>query len=168
MQIVTDSEPRLPDRWQPLPEADQALLALTGPWYWGPRAYVLRLVADRGLQLGPATGRGRASQFRAQSDGTWTGLDGYYTGETLRLVRGTDGTVDTDLDLGSFVLTREPYGPGGPLAARPDPEGWRAFLATASASQMGTGGFGGVGAPGRGGPAEGAVGELVDAISGAA
>ena len=141
VQLVTDNEPCLPDRWQPLPEIDQALLALTGPWYWGPRAYVLRLIADRGLELGPATGRGRASQFRAQSDGTWTGLDGYYTGETLRLVRGTDGTVD-HLDLGSFVFTREPYGPDGPLAARPDSEGWRAFLvvpdnAAASAPHMG-------------------------------
>ena len=109
-----------------LAEVDQSQLALTGPWYWGPRAYVLRLVADRGLELGPATGRGRISRFRAQSDGTWTGLDGYYTGETLRLVRGADGTVD-HLDLGSFVFTREPYGPDVPLAARPDPEGWRAF-----------------------------------------
>jgi CubicO group peptidase (beta-lactamase class C family) len=126
VRIVADNEPRLPDRWQPLTEVDQALLALTGPWYWGPRAYVLRLVADRGLELGPATGRGRTSRFRAQSDGTWTGLDGYYTGETLRLVCGPDGTVD-HLDLGSFVFTREPYGPDAPLAARPDPEGWRAF-----------------------------------------
>jgi hypothetical protein len=24
------------------------------------------------------------------------------------------------------VFTREPYGPGAPLAARPDPDGWRA------------------------------------------
>ena len=126
VRIVADNEPRLPDRWQPLPEVDQALLALTGPWYWGPRAYVLRLVADRGLELGPATGRGRTSRFRAEPDGTWTGLDGYYTGETLHLVRGPDGTVD-HLDLGSFVFTREPYGPDAPLAARPDPEGWRAF-----------------------------------------
>jgi hypothetical protein len=126
VRIVADNEPRLPDRWRPLPEVDQALLALTGPWYWGPRAYVLRLLADRGLELGPAMGRGRASRFRAEPDGTWTGLDGYYTGEPLRLVRSPDGTVD-HLDLGSFVLTREPYGPGAPLAARPDPEGWRAF-----------------------------------------
>ena len=36
------------------------------------------------------------------------------------------GTVD-HLDLGSFVFTREPYGPDAPPAARPDPEGWRAF-----------------------------------------
>ena len=126
VSIVADSEPRLPTRWKPLPGVDQALLALTGLWYWGPRAYVLRLLADRGLELSPATGKGRASRFRAEPDGTWTGLDGYYTGETLRLVRGPGGAVD-HLDLGSFVFTREPYGSGAPPAARPDPEGWRAF-----------------------------------------
>jgi CubicO group peptidase (beta-lactamase class C family) len=119
VRIVADHEPRLPGRWKPL-------LALTGLWYWGPRPYVLRLLADRGLELAPAAGRGRASRFRAEPDGTWTGLDGYYTGETLRLVRVADGTVD-HLDLGSFVFTREPYEPEAPLAARPDPEGWRAF-----------------------------------------
>ena len=124
--IVADSEPRLPARWKPLPEADQSLLALTGLWYWGPRPYVLRLLADRGLELAPAPGRGRTSRFRAEPDGTWTGLDGYYAGETLRLVRRDDGMVG-HLDLGSFVFTREPYAPDAPLAARPDPEGWQAF-----------------------------------------
>ncbi len=126
VMIVADREPRLPDRWTPLPEVDQALLALTGLWYWGPRPYVLRLLADRGLELSPAAGRGRGSRFRAEPDGTWTGLDGYYTGETLRLARRADGTVG-HLDLGSFVFTREPYEPDAPLAARPDPDGWRAF-----------------------------------------
>jgi hypothetical protein len=124
--IVADHEPRFPARWTPLPEVDQALLTLTGLWYWGPRPYVLRLLAGRDLELAPAAGRGRASRFRAEPDGTWTGLDGYYTGETLRLVRRADGTVG-HLDLGSFVFTREPYAPEAPLAARPDPEGWRAF-----------------------------------------
>ena len=124
--IVADSEPRLPTRWKPLPGVDQALLALTGLWYWGPRAYVLRLLADRGLELSPATGKGRASRFRAEPDGTWTGLDGYYAGETLRLMRGADDTID-HLDLGSFVFTRQPYEPGAPLAARPDPRGWQGF-----------------------------------------
>ena len=112
VRIVADHEPRVPARWKPLPEVDQALLALTGLWYWGPRPYLLRLLADRGLELAPVAGRGRASRFRAEPDGTWTGLDGYYAGETLRLVRGADGTVD-HLDLGSFVFTREPYEPEG-------------------------------------------------------
>jgi len=124
--IVADNEPRIPARWKPLPGVEAALLALTGLWYWGSRPYLLRLLADDGMELSPAAGRGRASRFRAEPDGTWTGLDGYYTGETLRLVRGADGRVD-HLDLGSFVFTREPYGPDAPLAARPDPEGWRAF-----------------------------------------
>jgi CubicO group peptidase (beta-lactamase class C family) len=126
VRIVADHEPRFPARWKPLSEVDQTLLALTGLWYWGPRPYVLRLLADRGLELSPVAGRGRASRFRSEPDGTWTGLDGYYTGETLRLVRGADDTVD-HLDLGSFVFTREPYDLDAPLAARPDPEGWRAF-----------------------------------------
>jgi CubicO group peptidase (beta-lactamase class C family) len=124
--IVADNEPRPPARWRPLPEVDQGLLALTGVWYWGPRAYALRLLAGRGLELSPVSGRGRASRFRAEPDGTWTGLDGYYAGETLRVMRGADGAAD-HLDLASFAFTREPYAPDAPLAARPDPEGWRAF-----------------------------------------
>jgi CubicO group peptidase (beta-lactamase class C family) len=123
--LVADREPRFPDRWAPLPDLDETLLALTGLWYWGPRPYVLRLRAERGLELVPAAGRGRRSRFRAESDRTWTGLDGYYTGETLRVVRGPDGRPD-HLDLGSFIFTRQPYEPGAALAARPDPNGWRA------------------------------------------
>ena len=135
--IVADREPNLPARWTPRPDVDHALLALTGLWYWGPRPYLLRLVPERGLELSPAagpSGPGRASRFRAERDGTWTGLDGYYSGETLRVVSGPDGRAD-HLDLGTFVFTRQPYGPEAPeaadatavpLAARPDPDGWRA------------------------------------------
>jgi CubicO group peptidase (beta-lactamase class C family) len=125
VRIVADNEPRLPPRWKPLPDLDHDLLALTGLWYWGPRPYALRLHADRALELSPVAASGRASRFRAEPDGTWTGLEGYYVGETLRVMRGPDGAAD-HLDLGTFVFTREPYGPGAPLAARPDPDGWRA------------------------------------------
>jgi CubicO group peptidase (beta-lactamase class C family) len=124
-RIVAEREPRLPARWKPLPVVDQDLLALTGLWYWGPRPYALRLLADRVLELSPVAGSGRASRFRAEPDGTWTGLGGYYIGETLRVIRGAGGAVD-HLDLGTFVFTREPYEPDAPLAARPDPEGWQA------------------------------------------
>jgi hypothetical protein len=42
------------------------------------------------------------------------------------VIRGAGGAAD-HLDLGTFVFTRQPYDPGGPLAARPDPEGWQVF-----------------------------------------
>ena len=127
LAIVADQEPRFPQRWAPLPDLDQTLLALTGLWYWGPRPYLLRLLAERALELSPAAGRGRASRFRAEPDGTWTGLDGYYKGETLRVVPGPDGQPD-HVNLGTFVFIRQPYGRDGadvPLAARPDPDGWQ-------------------------------------------
>jgi hypothetical protein len=125
--VVADHEPRMPARWQPLPEADEALLALTGLWYWGPRPFTLRVLAGRAIELAPAGGKGRGARFRAEPDGTWTGLNGYYAGETLRVVPGPDGAAG-HLDLGTFVFTREPYEPGAPLAAQPDPDGWRSGL----------------------------------------
>ncbi|MFJ8073490.1 serine hydrolase domain-containing protein [Streptomyces sp. NPDC096176] len=122
--IVADAEPRIPEPWRPLPEVDQELLALTGPWYWGTHAFGLRLVADRGLQLEPLRGAGRRSRFQASSEETWIGLDGYYAGETLRVVRRGDGSV-SHLDLGSFVFTREPYEPEDAVPGGVDPSGWR-------------------------------------------
>jgi hypothetical protein len=52
------------------------------------------------------------------------GLDGYYAGETLRVLRGPDGAV-SHLDIGSFVLTREPYAPADVVPGDVDPAGWR-------------------------------------------
>ncbi|MFI1157243.1 serine hydrolase domain-containing protein [Streptomyces sioyaensis] len=124
--LVAEHEPRIPDPWHPLPgPLDRELLALTGPWYWGANPHVLRLRAERGLELAPLSGVGRSSQFRPEADGTWTGLDGYYAGETLRVVRDEDGSV-SHLDLGTFVFTRGPYEPSEPVPGGVDPEGWRA------------------------------------------
>lgn len=120
-------EPSLGPVWRPLPDLDQDLLALTGAWFWGPTPHVLRLAADGDLEL--RSGGSRSSRFRrdpAGADGvtTWTGLDGYYAGETLRVVRTDDGRV-THLDLATFVLTRTPYDPTAPVPGEVDPGGWR-------------------------------------------
>ena len=131
------------DRHRPGADRGRQRAAPAGPLAAAARGRPGAARADRPVVLGSSRLRAAAARrprpgarpghrprprlrFRAEPDGTWTGLDGYYTGETLRLVRGPDGTVD-HLDLGSFVFTREPYSPDAPLAARPDPEGWRAF-----------------------------------------
>jgi hypothetical protein len=124
VRIVAEAEPRIPEPWRPLPEVDQEVLALTGPWYWGTQAYLLRLLPDGGVSLDPMGASGRRSRFRAASDGTWTGLEGYYAGETLRAVRRPDGTV-SHLDLGSFFFTRTPYDPAAPVPGGVDAGGWR-------------------------------------------
>ncbi|MBT2413481.1 beta-lactamase family protein [Streptomyces sp. ISL-12] len=124
VRIVAEAEPRIPEPWRPLPQADASVLELAGPWYWGTNAFVLRLTADEGVSLEPLAGGGRRSRFRSNGDGTWRGLEGYYAGELLRAVRRPDGTV-SHLDLGSFVFTRQPYDEDAPVPGGVDPEGWR-------------------------------------------
>ncbi len=120
---VAEAEPRLPSDWRPLAEVDQDLLALTGPWYWGAAPLAIRLLADRELELVALGTGGRESRFLAQDDGTWLGLDNYYAGETLRVVSDAAGAV-THLDLGSFVLTREPYPVGDVVPGGVSGDGW--------------------------------------------
>ncbi|MFJ9934078.1 serine hydrolase domain-containing protein [Streptomyces virginiae] len=122
--IVADAEPPFPRPWRPFQEADQVPLELCGPWYWGTSAQVVRLLADGSLELAPVGGTGRTARFRSEPDGSWTGLSGYYAGETLRAVRREDGSV-SHLDLASFVFTREPYDPAAPVPGGVDPQGWR-------------------------------------------
>ncbi|MEU4083585.1 serine hydrolase domain-containing protein [Streptomyces aureus] len=124
VRIVAEAEPRIPDPWRPMAEVDGSVMELAGPWYWGTQAFGLRLPAGGGLVLGPLSGAGRGARFRANDDGTWTGLDGYYAGEVLRPVRRPDGSL-SHLDLGSFVFTRQPYDQEAPVPGGVDSEGWR-------------------------------------------
>jgi CubicO group peptidase (beta-lactamase class C family) len=122
--IVAEAEPRIPEPWRPLPEVDASVLELAGPWYWGTQAFALRLARDSGVSLTPLSGGGRSSRFRANGDGTWTGLEDYYAGEILKAVRRPDGSV-SHLDLGSFVFTRTPYDDKASVPGGVDPDGWR-------------------------------------------
>ncbi|MFD7685817.1 serine hydrolase domain-containing protein [Streptomyces sp. NPDC059781] len=124
VRIVAEAEPRIPAPWQPLREADPAVLELVGQWYWGTSAFALRLSADGLVSLEPLSGNGRRSRFRPAEDGTWVGLEGYYAGELLKPVRRPDGSL-SHLDLGSFVFTRQPYDERAPVPGGVDPAGWR-------------------------------------------
>lgn len=120
VRIVAEREPRIPAPW--LAASDPDLLEIAGPWYWGPAPLAIRVRDGRNLELTGLGGRARATALRPEADGTWTGLDGYYAGERLRVVRDDEGAV-THLDLGTFVLTRTPY--EGPVPGGVDPDGWR-------------------------------------------
>jgi hypothetical protein len=123
MKIADEHEPELPAEWLPATSVNPDLLALTGTWYWGPTVYHLRLLDQAWLELVPVRGAGRASRFRPAGDGTWTGMDAYYAGETLKVVRDSDGDV-SHLDLATFVFTRGPYDPAEPIPGGVDPHGW--------------------------------------------
>lgn len=122
LDILEEHEPRIPPEWSPGPGVASGLLDLTGQWFWGPSPYVLRFLPDGLLDLAPWQGKGRASRFRANTDGTWTGLDGYYAGETLRVGRNSNG-APTHLDLNTFIFTRTPYATEAPVPGGVDP--WR-------------------------------------------
>ena len=78
-------------------------------------------VAGEHLVLGePGAGRGR---FRSVDADEWLGLDSYYAGEPLRVVRRGDGSV-SHLDLASFRFSRTPYDPQADVPGGVDEHGW--------------------------------------------
>lgn len=123
LDLLDEHEPAIPDPWVPT-DVSADLLALTGSWYWGTRPHTLSVLDDGRLGL-RADSAGRSAQFRAEPDGTWTGLDGYHAGETLRVVRREDGTL-SHLDIGTFCFTRTPYDPAAPIPGGLPADGWTA------------------------------------------
>ena len=83
---------------------------------------LVRATPAGGLELGEP-GQGRGSRFRVVGDGTWVGLDGYYAGEPLVVVRVPDGRV-SHLDLASFRFSRLPYDPERDIPGGVDDAGW--------------------------------------------
>jgi CubicO group peptidase (beta-lactamase class C family) len=122
-QMLEESEPRRAREWAPAAPADGILDAL-GAWFWGPSAFVLRANGSSELELEAAPPGGRSARFRPNGDGTWTGLDAYYSGEQLRIVAGADGKP-AYLNLASFIFSRTPYDPAADIPGGVDPLGWR-------------------------------------------
>jgi CubicO group peptidase (beta-lactamase class C family) len=132
IDAVDTAEPPLPAEWVPAGPAGREPLELTGVWYWGPAPYAVSLRPDGGLLLAPVGRFGRASRLRRNpTGGTWTGVDGYFAGETLTPHRRADGGL-SHLELASFVFTRAPYAPAGPVPGGVDPGGWRPGPAAAA------------------------------------
>lgn len=116
---VRELEPRVVEAWVPAASYDAAAMSLVGPWYWGPTTVGVRLDADGLLHLAGLPGPARAARFRRAEDGTWVGLDGYYTGELLRPTAG-----GRSFRVATFVFTREPYGPAQAVPGGVHDDGW--------------------------------------------
>jgi CubicO group peptidase (beta-lactamase class C family) len=123
LDLFQELEPPPATPWRP---SATTALDLAGPWYWGPTPLLVRTTAE-GFDLAPVEGRpGRASPFvPGEEPDTWVGREGYYAGETLRVLRD-EGGVPRELDLASFVLTRTPYDPAAAIPGGVDPTGWHA------------------------------------------
>ncbi|TCO51605.1 CubicO group peptidase (beta-lactamase class C family) [Kribbella antiqua] len=103
LRTLVAHEPVLPQEWVPEPTLDQGS-ELLGHWYWGNTPLTMS-VSSGILQLTS----GLTSRFSPVAPDLYQGRDGYFAGEKLRVVR--DGRAITHLNLATFVLTREPYGP---------------------------------------------------------
>jgi len=105
LDTLRETEPTLPTPWTEEPElpgADDVL----GAWFWGNTP--LTVAVRRGVLWVDPDQPGRASRFVPDGPDRWRGLDAYFTGETLRVVRDRDGGIDR-LDLATYPLRRAPY-----------------------------------------------------------
>ena len=128
LAALADREPKVVEPWHaagsdggsdPVRPAD--LLDVLGTWHWGPAVTTARAVGEH-LVLGEP-GQGRGARFAKVAADEWVGLDLYYQGEPLRLVRRRDGTV-SHLDLASFRFTRTPYDPSADVPGGVSDDGW--------------------------------------------
>jgi hypothetical protein len=120
LACLEQHDPARVDPWSAT--GDAALLELVGTWHWGSSVAVARVEGAHLVLSEPGTRQG--SRFRQVHADDWIGLDGYYTGEPMRVVRQTDGIV-SHLDVASFVFTRTPYDPHADVPGGVDPAGWR-------------------------------------------
>ncbi len=119
LDVLRTEEPPAVEPWSA--GGDPALLELVGTWHWGASTTTAKVVGEH-LVLGEP-GQGRGSRFAPVGADAWVGLDGYHTGEPLRVVRRADGTV-SHLDLASFRFSRTPYAPDSDVPGGVDDLGW--------------------------------------------
>lgn len=119
LTAYAEREPKPVEAWHAA--GDARLLELVGTWHWGPTVATARIVGEH-LVLGEP-GQGRGARFAPTGPDEWVGLDGYYTGEPLHVVRDEAGAV-SHLDLASFRFTREPYDATRDIPGGVDEKGW--------------------------------------------
>jgi CubicO group peptidase (beta-lactamase class C family) len=124
MTVLRDLEPRVIEAWSPGSLPADIELGLLGPWFWGPTPYALHAGADGLLHLHSLTGGEEGVHFGALGGGRWVGMNDYFAGEVLTVVRDASGRA-TQLDIGSFSFSRTVYDPAANPPGGVDESGWR-------------------------------------------
>jgi CubicO group peptidase (beta-lactamase class C family) len=107
---LEDDEPTLPAPWQPTADVPDVVVDALGVWHWGNTPFVFRL---DGGELVTTQDGGESGRFEIRDD-RLVGTTGYHAGETLHVVRRSDGSV-SHLEIATFVYTRTPYDPEAPI-----------------------------------------------------
>ena len=105
LDLLIEHEPPMPSPWRPEPVVEGAD-ELVGDWYWG--AVPTAIAVQDGILVVNVGKGGRASRLTPTGSDTWRGLDAYFAGETLSVVRDGTGHVRS-LRLATYQLTRRPY-----------------------------------------------------------
>ena len=113
LETLEELEPTVAAAWEPSAEVPERVDEVLGIWHWGNTAEAFAW--DNGTLAVTALADGRERyRFAPRADGTFVGLSGYHHGETLRVVRNEDGSIN-HLVCATFVYTRTPYDPRAPI-----------------------------------------------------
>ncbi len=113
LATMEELEPTVVAPWRPATDVPAQVAEVLGIWHWGNTAYAFTWV-DRELQATTLGNGVTVHRFRPETDGTFLGLSGYHHGETLRVVRNSDGGIN-HLVCATFIYTRIPYDPDAPV-----------------------------------------------------
>lgn len=113
LRTLEDLEPTIPAPWRPTRTVPADVEEILGLWHWGNTAYAFGY--DGSEVVVTQLGSGLLShRFRSTGNGTFVGTLGYHLGETLRVERNPDRTIN-HLSCATFIYTRTPYDPDAPI-----------------------------------------------------
>jgi len=115
LSTLEELEPTIVDAWTPSADVPAAVGEILGLWHWGNTAHTFAY--DGGSVLVTKFGAVEPSHTFRWRGGTFVGTSGYHYGETLRVVRNEDDTIN-HLACATFTYTRVPYDPAAPIPGR--------------------------------------------------
>lgn len=107
---VQRSEPALPPPWRPTRSVPEEFEPTLGLWHWGNTPFVFGVDGEQLV----ASRDGVPCERFVRRDGRVVGIAGYHAGEELRVIRDPEHQV-SHLEIATFVYTRIPYDPDGPV-----------------------------------------------------